>query len=96
MLKTAPAQPGPLGTSMNKKSRKENEEEEEDNTKIQYALWSYFAERLRTPSFSMTLRIAAFSFCWTVASCTTIFSRITHNPATEVIKSSPDKEQALN
>jgi hypothetical protein len=38
----------------------------------------------------------AFSFCWTVASCTTIPSRITHNPATEVIKSSPDKEQALN
>jgi hypothetical protein len=32
----------------------------------------------------------------TVASCTTVPTRITRDPATEVIKSSPDKEQALN
>jgi hypothetical protein len=32
----------------------------------------------------------------TVASCTTTPARITRDPATKVIKSSPDKEQTLN
>jgi hypothetical protein len=40
--------------------------------------------------------MVAFRSCLIVASCTTIPARITRDPATKVIKSSPDKEQALN
>jgi starvation-inducible outer membrane lipoprotein len=39
---------------------------------------------LRTPSFLITLRMAVFHSCLTVASCTTIPARITHDPATNV------------
>jgi hypothetical protein len=48
------------------------------------------------PSFSMTLRIAVFHSCLTVASCTTIPARITRAPTTMVNKSGPGKEQASN
>jgi hypothetical protein len=37
----------------------------------------------------------AFRSYLTVASCTTIPARITRDPVTKVIKSSPDKKQAL-
>jgi hypothetical protein len=40
--------------------------------------------------------MAALRSCLTVASCTTIPARITRDPATKVIKSSPDKKQALS
>jgi hypothetical protein len=70
--------------------------EQEDNIEVQHVLWSCSDERLRTPSFSITLRMAAFRSCLTVASCTTIPARITCDPAAKVIKSSPDKEKALN
>jgi hypothetical protein len=43
----------------------------------------------------MTLRMAAFRSCLTVASCTTIPMQITRDPATKVIKSSLKKKQAL-
>jgi hypothetical protein len=84
--------------SKNKESRRARgeEEEREDNTKVQYVLWSCSDKRLRTPSFLITLRIAAFRSCLTVASYTNIPARITRDPATKVIESSLDKEQALN
>jgi hypothetical protein len=40
--------------------------------------------------------MAAFRPCLAVASCTTIPARIMRDPATKVIKSSPEKKQALN
>jgi starvation-inducible outer membrane lipoprotein len=42
------------------------------------------------------LRIAVFRFCLTVASCTTIPTRIVRTPATTTNESSSDKEQAPN
>jgi hypothetical protein len=96
MLDTAPARPGPLRNEHEQEVIKTKEEEEEDNTEIQYVLWSCFAERLRTPSFSITLRMAAFHSCLTVAGCTTIPAQIKRNPATKDIKSSSDKKQTPN
>jgi hypothetical protein len=69
---------------------------QQDNTKVRYVLWSCSDKHLRTLSFSITLRMVAFHSCLTVASCTTIPARITRDPATKVIKSSPNKKQALN
>jgi hypothetical protein len=51
---------------------RQKKEEGEDSSKIQYTLWSCSDERLRTPSFSITLRMATFRSYLTVASCTTI------------------------
>jgi hypothetical protein len=44
----------------------------------------------------MTFRMAAFRFCLTVASYTTILVRIKHTPATKNIESSSDMKQAPN
>jgi hypothetical protein len=40
--------------------------------------------------------MAVFCSCLTVTSCITIPAQITHDPATKVSKSSPDKKQALS
>jgi hypothetical protein len=69
---------------------------QEGDIEAQYVLWSCSDKRWRTPSFSITLRMAAFHSFLIIASCTTIPARITRDPATKVIKSSPDKKQALN
>jgi hypothetical protein len=63
---------------------------------VQNVLWSCSDKRLRTLSFSITLRTAAFHSCFTVASCATIPARITRDPATMVTKSSSDKKQTQN
>jgi hypothetical protein len=47
-------------------------------------------------SFLMTLRIAAFRSCLTIASCTTIPTRIRRTPATTTDESDPDKKRVPN